>query len=237
MSPQDPVAARTHLLTVVGTLDLNARMRRVTLAGESLVDFDPWPGQDVVLHLIDEHGSGVRRRYTVRHLNRPQRSFDLDFVMHGHGPGAHWAETAKVGEQIEVFGPRGKVPLGDARWQLFAGDESALPAIAEMVEALPRGVSVSAFVEVQDAADEQVVTATADLELRWLHRGLVAPGTADVLDRALAEVVWPASDRQLYLFGESRVVRRLRDIARRRGLAPDEVSAKGYWNLGRVLSG
>jgi NADPH-dependent ferric siderophore reductase len=237
VSLHDPAAAHTYLLTVAGTADLNPRMRRITLTADTLADFDPWPGQDVVLHLTDERGSGVRRRYTVRHLDRAKRTFDLDFVLHGHGPGARWAERARPGEQIEVFGPRGKVALAGARWQLFAGDESALPGIAEMVEALPRDVSVTAFLEVQDADDEQRIDAAADLDLRWLHRGTTAAGTADVLDRALDGVSLPSSDRHVYLFGESRAVRRLRDIMRRRGVTPEEISAKGYWNLGRALAG
>jgi NADPH-dependent ferric siderophore reductase len=38
----------------------------------------------------------------------------------------------------------------------------------------------------------------------------------------------------VFLFGESRSVRRLRDILTRRGVRLDEISAKGYWNLGRA---
>ena len=229
----DAPAARTYSLTVAAARDLNPRMRRVTLAGESLSDFAPWPGQDVVLHLTDSGGAGVRRRYTVRHLDAALRRFELDFVMHGHGPGARWAEQATPGEPIDVFGPRGKVVMADAGWQLFAGDESALPAIAEMIEALPAGVAATALVEVRDATDEQAIEAVADLDLRWLHRGQTPPGAADLLDRAVEAISLPASDRHVYLFGESRTVRRLRDIAGARGVGMSEISAKGYWNLGR----
>jgi NADPH-dependent ferric siderophore reductase len=229
-----PPAARTHLLHVTAVANVSPRMRRVTLTGDTLSDFAPWPGQDVVLHVTDEKGSGVRRRYTVRNLDRERRSFDLDFVLHGHGPGARWADRVVPGEQVEIFGPRGKVALSDAEWQLFAGDESALPAIAEMALALPRGVTATALIEVADSADEQPIETAADLELRWLHRGAAEPGSAELLDEALAGVAVPASDRHLFLFGESRTVRRLRDAVMRRGVRLDEISAKGYWNLGRA---
>lgn len=228
-------AASTYLLTVADTTDVGPRMRRVRLGGEALTEFRPLPGQDVVLHLTDERGSGVRRRYTVRNLDRSRRTFDLDFVLHGHGPGALWGEQVRAGEPIEVFGPRGKVVLSDAGWQLFAGDESALPAIAEMAQALPASATVVALVEVQDAADEQPVAAAGKLDLRWLHRDPAPAGTTQLLDDAVAALEVPDADRHAYLFGESRTVRRLRDALSQRGMRPDEISAKGYWNLGRAM--
>jgi NADPH-dependent ferric siderophore reductase len=229
-----PPAARTYRLTVTAAVDVGPRMRRVTLAGDELADFTLWPGQDVVLHLSDDAGSGVRRRYTVRNLDRDARRFDVDFVLHGPGPGADWARLVQPGERVEVFGPRGKVPMSDAGWQLFAGDESALPAIAEMVEALPESTHAVALVEVQDAADEQPISPRAALDLRWLYRGTTMPGAAATLDAALESVPLPASDRHLFFFAESRVVRRLREAAQRRAVTASEISAKGYWNLGRA---
>jgi NADPH-dependent ferric siderophore reductase len=103
-----------------------------------------------------------------------------------------------------------------------------------MVEALPAGIAVTACLEVQDASDEQPIEAAAGLDLRWLHRGGAAPGTAQLLDEALEALDIPAQDRHVFLFGESRSVRRLRDILTRRGVRLDEISAKGYWNLGRA---
>jgi NADPH-dependent ferric siderophore reductase len=126
------------------------------------------------------------------------------------------------------------VPMSDAGWQLFAGDESALPGIAEMIEALPADVTATVLLEVKDAQDEQAVETAAGLDVRWLHRGDAAPGSGELLDRALEGVAVPPAGRHAFLFGESRTVRRLREIAMRRGLRPDEISAKGYWNLGRA---
>lgn len=226
--------SQTYDVTVRAVTNLNARMRRVTVGSDDLAGFAPWPGQDVVLHLTTDDGAAVRRRYTVRNLDPAAHTFDLDFVRHGHGPGALWAENARPGDQVEIFGPRGKVPVSDAGWQLLAGDDSALPAIAEIVEALPPGTTAIALVEVTDSADEQSVDSAATLELRWIHRGAAAAGTSDALDRAVQQVGIPADGRHIYLFGESRVVRRLRDLVVARGVQPTEVSAKGYWNLGRV---
>jgi NADPH-dependent ferric siderophore reductase len=228
-------AAMTCHLTVAAVIDLGPRMRRITLAGDPLADFVALPGQDVVLHLPDGQGGGLSRRYTIRHLDNLSRRLDLDFVRHGHGPGALWAEAVRVGEAVEIFGPRGKTPLVRAGWQLFAGDESAIPAIAEMVSALPDGTQVVALIEIQDGADEQLLETEAALDLHWLHRLTTSPGDAELLDTAMQSVPIPDADRHAYLFGESRVVRRLRDQLHGRGLTAAEVSAKGYWNLGRAM--
>jgi len=226
-------AAGTYRLSVVETADVSPRIRRVTLAGESLARFAALPGQDVVVHLIADSGAAVRRRYTIRNFDPDARRFDLDFVVHGHGPGSAWATKVRVGDDVEVFGPRGKVALSDAGWQLFAGDESALPAVAEMAAALPPAVSGIAFIEVADPAERQPVEAAA-LDVRWLCRNGAAAGTPERFEAALTGVDAPDSDRHAYLFGESRVVRRLRDLLGSRGWAAAEISAKGYWNVGRA---
>jgi NADPH-dependent ferric siderophore reductase len=226
--------ARTHLLSVVDVVDLGPRMRRITIGGDALADFSAWPGQDVVVHVSDGHGGGVSRRYTIRNLDNAMRLLDLDVVMHGHGPGAAWAASVAIGDDVEVFGPRGKVRLATAGWQLFAGDESAIPAVAEMIAALPSATGGIALLEVADADDEQRIDAAELIDVRWLHRGTTPPGESDLLDRALAAIDIPDADRHAYVFGESRVVRRLRDDLGGRGLQPAEISAKGYWNVGRV---
>ena len=226
--------ASTHLLSVAQVVDVGPRMRRISLIGDALADFAPLPGQDVVVHVSDGHGGGVSRRYTIRNLDTAARRFDLDVVMHGHGPGAAWAASVAVGDAVEVFGPRGKVPLADARWQLFVGDESAIPAIAEMIAALPSGTTAVAVIEVTDADDEQPISATGPVDVRWLHRLDTPAGESELLQAAVASIEFPDADRHAYLFAESRVVRRLRDDLGACGLRPHEISAKGYWNLGRV---
>jgi NADPH-dependent ferric siderophore reductase len=128
------------------------------------------------------------------------------------------------------------VRLATAGWQLFAGDESAMPALAEMIEALPPATAAVALIEVGDPDDEQPIAATELIGVRWLYRGTTPPGESDVLDRALAALDIPDADRHAYIFGESRVVRRLRDDLGRRGLHAAEISAKGYWNVGRVAT-
>ena len=223
--------ASTHLLSVAQAVDVGPRMRRISVVGDALADFAALPGQDVVVHVSDGQGGGVSRRYTIRNLDTAARRLDLDVVLHGHGPGAAWAASVAVGDDVEVFGPRGKVLLADARWQLFVGDESAIPAIAEMIAALPSGTTAVAVIEVTDADDEQSIAASALIDVRWLYRLETPAGRSELLQAAVASVEFPDADRHAYLFAESRVVRGLRDDLAGRGLLPHEISAKGYWNV------
>jgi NADPH-dependent ferric siderophore reductase len=101
-----------------------------------------------------------------------------------------------------------------------------------MAAALPRDTAVTVLLEVTDSADEQPIDAAAPVDVRWLHRHDTPPGESVLLDRALAALEIADADRHAYIFGESRVVRRLRDDLTRRGLAASEISAKGYWNRG-----
>jgi NADPH-dependent ferric siderophore reductase len=175
----------------------------------------------------------VRRRYTVRDFDNGRRRFSLDFVLHGHGPGARWAASVAPGERLQVFGPRGKVVMSGARWQLYLGDESALPAIAEMSAALPPSASGVAIIEVNDARERQAIPGP--LEIRWVFRDGAPAGTTSLLDESLRDVTLPETDRHVFVFGESRVVRRLRDTLQARGVTPGELAAKGYWNVGRAM--
>ncbi|MBN9619603.1 MAG: siderophore-interacting protein, partial [Actinobacteria bacterium] len=115
-----------------------------------------------------------------------------------------------------------------APWHLLVGDESALPAISAIAEALPLGESARSVVEVDGPADELPVPG----EVRWVHRGAAPAGGADRLTAALDEVRVPDGTRA-YLLGESRAMVALRGVLEARGLAHDAIFVKGYWNLGR----
>ncbi|HET6876169.1 MAG TPA: siderophore-interacting protein [Jatrophihabitans sp.] len=225
-----------HTGVVVSARQLTPRMRRVTVQAESMREIELRPAQDVELHLRAEGGRRVKRRYTIRHARPQTGELDLDVVLHGAGPGALWGATAAPGDEVSFQGPRGKLELRGARSHLLVGDESALPAIAAICEALPDDEPATAVVEVRDAADELPVRART----RWVHRGETPPGGAELLADTLTEafeteaVESDALDgTHAYLLGETRAMVALRALLEGRGLAHEAVFVKGYWNLGR----
>jgi NADPH-dependent ferric siderophore reductase len=211
----------------VGTAQLTPRMRRVVVQSDAMRGVEVRPAQDVELHLREESGRRVKRRYTIRTARPDTGELDLDVLLHGSGPGAGWGATAQVGDEVGFQGPRGKLVLTDADWHLLCGDESALPAIAAVCEALtqPR----IALIECADRSDELPVPGA----VHWVHRGDRPPGTPDLLLPALADLDLPPGQGHGYLLGETRSMVALRAALEERGLAHDEIFVKGYWNLAR----
>jgi NADPH-dependent ferric siderophore reductase len=204
-------------------------MRRVTVAAGSMTGVPIRPAQDVELLLREPSGRRVKRRYTIRNARPDDGELDLDVLLHGDGPGSRWAQTAQPGDEVEFQGPRGKLELRNAPWHLLVGDESAVPAIAAICDALQPDEAAIALVEVRDAADEVPIAAST----RWLHRGPAAPGTPELLAAALDELDLPDGAGHAYLMGESRAMVTLRGVVEARGVAHDSIFVKGYWNIGR----
>ena len=213
-----------HTGTVVEAQDLTPRMRRITVDAPTLDR--PRPAQDVELVLADDTGRKVKRRYTVTHYHDGR--FDIDALLHGAAPGATWAARTAPGDEVRFFGPRGRLDLRDADWHLFVGDESALPAIAELATAVR--TPAYALIEVGDEKDELPVAA----QVRWLYRGDTRPGGVDLLAAAVDVFAVPAGTGHAYAMGESRVAAALRPRLHALGITDEQLYIKGYWNVGRV---
>src|SRR6202035_5881739 len=95
----------------------------------------------------------------------------IDFVLHSEGPATAWAAQARPGAFLGVGGPRGSFVIpDDFDWYLFAGDETALPAIGRRLEELPASARVLVVAEIADKEEEQRLTSGAAVEVRWLYR-------------------------------------------------------------------
>jgi NADPH-dependent ferric siderophore reductase len=232
--PQFPEPSNWHLV-VTRVEDITPRMRRIRVTARELKDFRYFWGQDMALAFVRGDGQTVRRRYTIRRFHPFHLLMDLDFVMHGDGPGMRWAEAARPGATIDAIGPRGKITLvPDAEWHLFAGDATAVPGTLAMLEAVPAAQPARAFLQVDNADERQPFARTRDPnEVTW-HYG-------DVDDRpltsTLTEANLPAGRGHAYLAGEVSLVLALKNALLSRGWSADQISAKAYWNHGRANAG
>jgi NADPH-dependent ferric siderophore reductase len=229
---------RPWTLKVVKAFDVNAHMRRVQLAvtGETAGEFQPKPGQEVVLQIPQAGGEPARRHYTIRRYDAASRQMDVDFVLHGHRtPGVNWSLDAKPGDVIEIRGPRGRIGINPAAdWHLFLGDETCIPAIFALIEALPKGAFAFAFLEIGSDSDKQEIKADAELKLQWLSRNGAAPGPNDLIFDAVARFVLPPGKGHAIVVGETSNVRKQRHALLERGLDRDQIYAEGYWRPDRV---
>ena len=243
---EDPFAQLTGPLAdtrrlffeVVENERVSPGMQRITLTAPELEGFRYAPGQDVMLLVAADGNRPVRRRYTIRSLDRAELVLTLNVVRHGEGPGERWVAAARPGDRIEGIGPRGKITtLPEADWHLFMGDESAMPAILAMTEALPGDADATLVIEVPGPDDEQELLAPARTRLSWLHRLGRPAGDPALLTAEAADIELLPGDGHAYVFGEAAVVSALRDVLASRGLTPGQVSPKAYWGRGRGNGG
>jgi NADPH-dependent ferric siderophore reductase len=231
-----PLAGTTRLdFEVVDSARLTPHMQRLRLTAPQLDGFGYLPGQDVMLLVAAEGNRPVRRRYTIRQLDVAERLLTLDIVLHGDGPGERWVRSARSGDRIEGIGPRGKITTSaTADWHLFIGDESALPATFAMAEALPPDRPATLVLEIPEESDEQDLAATGTARISWLHRIGAPAGDPSALAAEAAEIELPPGRGHAYLFGEAKVVSRLREVLAERGFGQDQMSPKAYWGRGRA---
>jgi NADPH-dependent ferric siderophore reductase len=229
---------RLHSAQVVRTERLTPHMQRVVLGGEGLADFtypEPFDLQRVKDELPREQWP-VTRTYTVRQWDAEHRELTLDFVIHGdEGLAGPWAVRVRPGETVRFMGPGGAyAPDPGADWHLLVGDESALPAIACALEALPRGARAYAFVEVSGPEEEQKIDS--DVEVVWLHRGARTLGEA--LVEAVRSLEFPEGRVHAFVHGEAHFVKQLRHLLRvERHVAREDLSISGYWRRGHNEDG
>ncbi|ASK65404.1 cobalamin ABC transporter ATP-binding protein [Brachybacterium avium] len=161
---------------------------------------------------IDPADRGWMRTYTVREhraAGHPgnlsaQPEIDIDVVLHldpveqpGQGVAARWARDAQVGDTVCLLGPNrhlvgpdyGGIEFrpGTARTVLLVGDETALPAIGSILEALPASISGHALIEVPEAGDAQQLLSRSGVQVTWLPREGRPHG--ELLDAAVRRVM------------------------------------------------
>lgn len=198
---------------------------------------------------------------------------DVDFALHDEGgPASRWAASAQVGDVLAIVGPDTAYP-GDhggidfhlpprARTVLLAGDETAVPAIAAILERMPSHITGHALLEVPHTTDPLPITAPDGMRLTWLgrngapHGSLLIPAVQDAaarladnerqpgqtladvdIDRDLLWEVPPAdeaTDIYAWLAGEAGVIKQLRrHLVTDLGIDRRSVAFMGYWRLGR----
>lgn len=177
---------------------------------------------------IPEAERPLMRSFTVRSYDPGSGLMAVDFVLHGDdGPATRWARAAGPGDVAGMVGPSSAYarPLPEAGHLLLAGDESALPAIGTILEALPAGARATVCAEVADAAEEQRFDSAAEVTVRWVHRD-----RGESLLDAVRSAALPGDGVAGWLAGEAGTVRALRrHLVEERGLPRSAVEFSGYW--------
>ncbi len=231
---------------------LSERMMRIVLGGSELAGFAiespassvrlllPPPGTDVLemptwtgnqFELVTGERAPIRT-FTPRSFDAERLELTLDVVLHDHGAATDWARRAAVGDEAAISGPGRSETLDPAaRSFLLVGDESAIPAIAQLLESIEADRTVDVHIEITDPRARFELPDHPRATITW-HDAVAeaAPGAsiADVVEGLdqLPDAVWVA--------GEAAAVQRLRThLFDGRGRGRKNVTARGYWKLGR----
>jgi iron complex transport system ATP-binding protein len=181
-------------------------------SGQQLAPPDPSDGSEASgdwyahwLSLPDEQRNPMRT-YTVRQVRPSRRELDVDFVLHADGgPASRWAESAVAGDPVQLVGPNARHP-GSTRacgWNpppeesalLIVGDETALPAVASILEGLPSTARGLALIEVPGPDDRQQLSAPAGIRIEWVVRADASYGVR--LSAAVRQVAGPLLSRKI----------------------------------------
>jgi NADPH-dependent ferric siderophore reductase len=236
-------------VTVQKTEPTTAWMMRVTLGGPDLTGMAPaepaasirllLPGADGLVlpewngneFLLPDGTRPIIRTFTPRH--RQADRLDIDVVLHETGAASGWARRAGPGDPAAVSGPgRGSAPEAGAEAYLLAGDETAVPAIAQLLETLSPTGRIEVLIETAHPGDPAPLPERGDASVVWLPRPPeVAAGS--ILAAAVRDAHLPEGIR-VWAAGEAAAMQQIRRHLSEREVPRPHTTVRGYWKHGKA---
>ncbi|AJZ82045.2 siderophore-interacting protein [Streptomyces sp. AgN23] len=223
---------------------LGPRLRRVILTGSALAGLTWHPGQHVRLQVAPAPPAldwivGTLRTYSIWDFD--DQAMELIVFDHGEGPGAGWARTARPGDELMLLKPQGNLAVqSEARYHLFAGDETAQVSYGPMLRALPDDAQVFARVEVDSPAEridltpKQRPAARPGWNVDWTYRQGRSAASSRSLVEAVRSLPLPDEPGIAYLAGEARTIQLIRrHLVEERNWPRRHVRTKPFWTPGR----
>jgi NADPH-dependent ferric siderophore reductase len=250
-SRREPPAFRRVAVTAVTTI--TPRLVRVAVAGPELKGLvieqpaasvrlllPPAGSHDLVMptwegneFLLLDGGRPAIRTLTPLRLDTEAHRLDLEIVVHEGGRASAWALAAGEGDEVALSGPGRGYPIdAGASAFLLGGDESALPAITQLLEVLPADKPVRVLIEVADPAARLDLPHHPNATVDWLDLPDGAP-PGDTLVTAVTGADVEDGTR-VWAAGEAAAVQRIRrHLFDDRGLPRSATWIRGYWKHGR----
>jgi NADPH-dependent ferric siderophore reductase len=189
-----------------------------------------WNGNEFLL----AHGERPTiRTFTPIRASGATSELVLDIVLHASGAASDWAAAATIGDRAAISGPgRGYVADREASSFLLVGDESAVPAISQLLAALPADCPVNAGIEVTapEAVRDLPERPASRVDWRVMPEG-APPGSAQ-FDYVRSATLEPGV--RIWAAGEAAAMQRIRrHLFDDRGVDRSHTMVRGYWKRGR----
>lgn len=242
-----------RVLRVKAISQLTPRMRRIVFQGEDLSRFDrddqlhcrlifqpknthspEWPVLNEAGHIVWPKQRKLDTRvYTIRAINPVCGEITIDFALHeSAGPATRWALAASAGDVVGIVGPAAGGPK-PAKFYVLAGDETAMPGIARILESIDRNAIGIAFIEVDSPSEMQPLVKPSNIEIEWLYRHGAPAGTMTLLPEAIRSVAWPHDLDDVFFWGgcEHKAFREIHRILQQNVKLPRERQVLySYWH-------
>jgi NADPH-dependent ferric siderophore reductase len=202
--------------------------------GTSELVIPTWNGNEFLF------GDGRRptiRTFTPRRFDPETLELDVEIVIHEGGAVASWAQKTTPDDPAAISGPgRGYAIDRAAPAFLLAGDESALPAICQLIEILPAETPVDVHVEVAHPDARLELPDHPRLTVTWSNRAPDAsPGDALIASIRSAAI---DLDARVWAAGEAAAMHKIRrHLFEDRGLPRAQATVRGYWKVNRGHAG
>jgi NADPH-dependent ferric siderophore reductase len=179
-----------------------------------------------------ESGSAPSRTYTVREIDPTIGAITIDFLVHGDGVGTSWVRRTARGDKVTIAYPGSWYTIRpETGPQLLVADLAGLPALARIIETLPRDADAAVIVEVLDENDLDYLPQRPDIEVVasvGSGNGVAASALAHLVRKRCAAIepgyCWFAGEAS-----EARAVRRY--LRRELHWAVARFDVMGYWRM------
>ncbi len=235
---------------VLARAELSVRMLRLTFEGDGLRGmFVEHPASSVRL-LVSSPGTAelvipdwngneflppdghrpALRTFTPLRVDTGAGRLDLEVVRHPGGAVSEWAEIAEVGAPAAVSGPGSGYDIpADAARLIVLADETALPAVIQLVEVAPESLTLEIHIEivVEDAVIP--VDTRPDDSIEWYvsESGAVAGDQLVDVVTAIAEL---PDGTHLWAAGEASAMHAIRShLFDTLCIERSRATVRGYW--------
>lgn len=242
-----------RVVSVRSITEVTPFLARVTFGGDSLDGLEieepaasvrlllPPPGQSELVmptwngneFLLDDGSRPIIRTFTPLALDAEQLEISLEVVIHEGGATSSWVGSAEDGDPAAISGPgRGYTIDTTAGSYVLAGDETALPAIGQLMEAMPGDIRVQVVIEVRHPDARPQLPEHHNAHVTWVVADPDAsPGDALV---SAIEMLEFGSTSRIWAAGEAGSMQRVRRMLREeRGIDRTHATVRGYWKHGR----
>lgn len=215
--------------TVAGVTHLSEHFERIDFESESLRKSRFAPGDKVQIAF-----DGGPRTYTPFAFDGAAGALSVLVYLHGEGPSARWARSAKAGDRAFAFGPRGSLTLAPESGPLaIFGDETSFGLARALCEAHAGANGLSFMFEATHAGESQTVLDALELP----HAKLVERRADDEhlaeIEARLRDVLAKNAGTRLVLTGKAQSIQWLRKRLRTESIAHAGQLVKAYWAPGK----